>query len=76
MHCWRREISGALRPIWGIILGSTWLPDTQRGGASLYYGATQRYTDATMRAIVTGKNGMGYFGAPQRDATMGMYKEG
>ena len=44
MDCWRREISGALRPIWGIILGGTWLPDTERGGASLYYEATQMYT--------------------------------
>ena len=71
MHCWPREISGALRPIWGIILGSTCLPDTEeRGGASLYYGATQRYTDATMRATVAGKNGSVYFGAPQRDASM------
>ena len=36
MHCWRREISGALRPIWGIILGSTCLPDTEeRGGVQV-----------------------------------------
>ena len=35
-------------------------PRYRGGGASLYYGATQRYTDATVRAIVAGKNGSVY----------------